>query len=144
MEVVRALRVVYMVKISDLIGGRFVNGGRSVVKGLDCWGLVMEVFRRYGITIPDFTVDAFAYQTINALAGEAVETRKWEEVYKPKDKDAPLVVLMRMHPKLITHAGVFLGDNRIIHTMKSTGIITSKTTSSLQSRITGYYRLCSR
>ena len=126
-------------KLDDLIGKRFVNGGRKPVTGLDCWGLVMEVYRRYGISIPDFTVDAFAFQAIDVLAGKAVESRVWERVHEFRDKDAPLVVLMRMHPKLITHVGVYIGHNRIIHTMKMTGIITSRA-SALKSRIVGYYR----
>jgi len=128
-----------MVKIKDLIGGRFVNGGRSVRAGMDCWGLVMEVYRRYGIAIPDFTVGAFDYVVINALMDEAVESQKWEEVGKPAIGDVPLVVLMRMHPTLITHAGVYVGGNRIIHTMKMTGVIMSRV-DGLKSRIEGYYR----
>ncbi len=131
-----------MDKMKGLVGRRFVNGGRDMVKGLDCWGLVMEVFKRYGITIPDFTVDAFAYQAIDALVGESAESRIWEEVYRPTDRDAPLVVLMRMHPGLVTHAGVFLGDNHIIHTMEATGVIKSRV-DALQTRIAGYYRPCS-
>ena len=126
-------------QVRNLVGGRFVNGGRSIVTGLDCWGLVMEVYRRYGITIPDFTIDAFAFQAIDVLAGEAAATRVWEKVQEPKDRDAPLVALMRMHPKYITHAGVYIGGNQIIHTMKMTGVIVSKCTA-LRSRIEGYYR----
>ncbi len=128
-----------MANIKDLIGKRFVNGGRSAIKGLDCWGLVMEVFRRYGIDIPDFTIGAFAFTTIDALANKEKESRIWEEVYNPLERDAPLVVLMKMHPYLITHAGVLIGDNRIIHTTAGTGVITSRI-DSLQSRIVGYYK----
>ena len=132
-----------MVKLNDLVGKRFVNGGRITATGLDCWGLVMEVFKRFGHTIPDFVVDAFAVHAIDALAGEAADSRIWEEVYEPYDRDIPLVALMRMHPKLITHAGVFIGNNRIMHTTASTGVIISRV-DALKSRITGYYRPCSR
>lgn len=130
-----------MAKLDNLIGREFVDGGRSMKTGLDCWGLVMEVFKRYGIEVPDFVVGAFACKAIDALAGEAVESREWEEVYHPVDKDAPLVVLMRMHPNLITHAGVFIGNNKIIHTTKGTGVIMSRA-DALKSRIVGYYRPC--
>ncbi len=128
-----------MVKVSRLVGGRFVDGGRNVLTGLDCWGLVMEVYKMCGTKVPDFAVGAFDFAVINALMDEAVGSGDWEEVVKPVDNDAPLVVLMRMHPGLITHAGVYIGGNRIIHTMKMTGIILSRM-DSLQSRITGYYR----
>ena len=127
------------IKVGDLVGSKFMEGGRSMLTGMDCWGLVMEVFKRYGITIPDFIIDTFAFRVIDAFASEAIATRKWEEVYQPQDKDVPLVVLMRMHPVLITHAGVFIGNGKIIHTMKGTGVIMSRA-SALQSRIVGYYR----
>ena len=128
-----------MVKVRDLIGGRFVSGGRDIKTGMDCWGLVMEVYKRNGITIPDFSVGAFDYAVINALMDEAVGSLVWERVGTPVSTDAPLVVLMRMHPKLITHAGVYVGGNRIIHTMRMTGVIMSRV-DGLKSRITGYYR----
>ena len=129
-------------KVRDLIGTRFINGGRDVKKGLDCWGLVIEVYKRYGFKCPDFRVDAFAFQAIDALANKEKGQRLWEEVHSPRDNDAPLAVLMRMHPRYITHAGVFLGSNRIIHTTKGTDTIMSRV-DALKSRITGYYRLCS-
>lgn len=128
-----------MANIKDLVGGRFVNGGRDVKTGLDCWGLVMEVYRRYGMSIPDFTVDAFAYKDIDKLIGAATGVSCWEEVDCPADKDVPLVVLMRIHPNLITHAGVYIGGNRIMHTMKAIGVITTRV-DALKSRITGYYK----
>ncbi len=128
-----------MVKVVKLVGGKFVDGGRDVSTGLDCWGLVMEVCRRYGVTMPDFTVGAFDYAAINKLANKARGSGVWEEVIRPEDKDAPLVVLMRIHSGLITHAGVFIGKRRIIHTMKMTGVIISWV-NGLKSRIVGYYR----
>jgi len=128
-----------MVKVNELVGKRFVNGGRDVKNGLDCWGLVMEVFKHFGVTVPDFSVNAFAFQAIDALAKKATGLSSWKEVYRPIDTDAPLVVLMRMHPKLITHAGVFIGNNRIIHTTKATGVITTRA-DALKSRIVGYYK----
>ena len=131
-----------MVDVKGLVGTRFINGGRDKGTGLDCWGLVMEVFRRYGVEVPDFTVDSFAFDKIDALAGEAAESRTWEEVYTPSDTDAPLVVLMRMHPGLINHAGVYIGGNRIIHTMQCVNAVLSRV-DALESRIAGYYRPCS-
>ncbi len=125
--------------VSDLIGRVFVNRGRELETGLDCWGLVMEVLGRYGIDIPDYTVDAFAFKRISELAGEAVESRTWEEVHWPVEKDAPLVVLMMMAPGYVTHAGVYLGDGKIMHTMEKTGVVVS-TVKRLERVITGYYK----
>ena len=103
----------------------------------------MEVFRRYGIVLPDFVVDAFAFRAIDVLIGEATTSNTWEEVYQPCDGDVPLVVLMRVHPILITHAGVFIGNNRIIHTMENTNTVISRI-GLLSNHIVGYYRRCSQ
>jgi len=128
-----------MDRLRNLVGGQFVNGGRDIVTGMDCWGLVMEVYRRYGMDVPDFTVSAFSYETIDMLTMGAAISKTWDEVKWPVDADAPLVVMMRIHPKYVTHAGVFVGDNRVIHTMQATGVVLSNI-GSLRSRITGYYR----
>lgn len=127
------------VLLGDIIGSPFVNKGRDVLNGLDCWGLVMEVFRRYGIELPDFTIDHFAYAKIDELAENTIETHKWEVMHHVTDKDVPLVVLMRVHPKYITHAGVYVGKGKIIHTMEKTGGVISKA-STLRNQIIGYYR----
>ena len=123
----------------DLVGRRFVEGGRDVQTGVDCWGLVMEVYRRFGMDIPDFTVDSFAFRQIHDLVEYSTCTGNWDEVQTPTDEDAPLVVLMRIHPALITHAGVWLGHGKMIHTMKGTGVVVSHV-DKFRSRIAGYYR----
>lgn len=126
-------------ELSDLIGVRFVDRGRNKDDGLDCWGLAMEVFRRYGIELPDFIVSAFDFKIIDEMAHEATGFNAWKEVGYVTNEDAPLVVLMRMHPAFITHAGVYIGDSRIIHTTQYTGAVISKV-GMVQSRIAGYYR----
>ena len=63
----------------------------------------------------------------------------WVEIKYPKDIDAPLAVLMSFHHTFITHVGVFIGKNRIIHTMKHTGAVISRI-DKLKPNIVGYYR----
>ena len=125
--------------ITRLVGIPFVNGGRNVRTGLDCWGLVREVFMRFGIKLPEIIVDFFAYDEINALINGATATLNWELVEHITDKDVPLVVLMRIHPKYITHAGVYVGNNKIMHTMEKTGVVMVRA-STLRNQIAGYYR----
>ena len=39
---------------NDLIGVPFKNRGRDIQDGFDCYGLVKEVYRRYGHEIPEY------------------------------------------------------------------------------------------
>ena len=73
-----------MVDVHDLIGKPFVSGGRDVEIGMDCWGLVMEIYMRYGVRLPDFKVDAFAFNAIDALAGEEVKSRKCQRMARER------------------------------------------------------------
>ena len=126
------------IAVSDLVGVPFVSGGRDIDGGLDCWGLVMIVMARYGFTVPDFTVDAFAYKRIEELANGAIMGREWYEVFPPVEH--PAVILLQVHPKYITHAAVYLDGDRFIHTTEKTGVVISDFRSPLNAMIRGFYK----
>ena len=56
-----------MLEYGDLIGVPFVGNGRSKETGFDCYGLVQEMFRRAGRTLPDYTADFKDVQRVDAL-----------------------------------------------------------------------------
>lgn len=71
------------INYADLIGVQFKNRGRDITSGVDCYGLVMEVYRRFGIDLPEFTADFDDVEKINSLiCTEAVKTSVWREVSK--------------------------------------------------------------
>jgi len=41
------------VEFEDLIGIRYVKDGRTPEEGMDCLGVVIEVFKRAGLALPD-------------------------------------------------------------------------------------------
>ena len=90
-----------MANISDLIGVPYVNGGRSVAEGLDCWGLVREYYWREGVDLPEILIDA-----------ENTKAR-WQELSEP---EIGCVILMRLigNP-LPSHCGVYLGYGEFVH-----------------------------
>ena len=45
-----------MINLRDLLGIPFTNRGRTL-DGLDCYGLVMEVYKKFGITLPEYNAD---------------------------------------------------------------------------------------
>ena len=125
--------------MSGLVGMKFVDQGRDAAVGLDCWGLVIEAYRREGMWVPDFRVGAFAFAAIGAITDAECGSPRWIEVEEPVDADAPLVVLMRMHKKYITHAGVYIGKGQILHTTGATNAVMARI-DSLKPVIVGYYR----
>ena len=66
--------------INSLIGIPYVKGGRSL-DGIDCWGLVMEVYRRMGRSVPDFDSSFMSRpDTIRRIRdGEALIANEIEE-----------------------------------------------------------------
>ena len=133
--------------MNKLIGIPFVNGGRDVATGVDCWGLVMHVYGLYDVGLPDFTVDAFAYQAIDALAGDSIVSRCWHPVLSIHTAKPPVVALMRIHHRWTNHAGVYVGDNTVLHTTEKTGVVRSKLANDRQLcfgrgliDITGFYQ----
>jgi cell wall-associated NlpC family hydrolase len=108
--------------VKGLVGMRFVKGGRNPRYGLDCWGLVMEVCGRYGVKVPDVRIGEF--------------DKHWEAVEVPNEGD---VALIAIHPEHVNHAGVYVGDGRIIHTTAATGAVVTHV-KAFGDRIVGYYR----
>lgn len=128
--------------LSDLIGVPFLDLGRDPAKGLDCWGLVMEVFRRRGVTIPDYAVDT-CFNTVAAFLrmSEATASGLWEAVPAPEVGD---VVAMETNPDMpgcIDHYGVYIGQGRMIHTIRKHEVSAPKLRHAhMFGRVRGYYR----
>ena len=69
-----------MVNINDLVGVAYINGGRSVTQGLDCWGLVREYYRRDGLTLPKFPINAtHTDEVMDEIKKNQVNWEKLEE-----------------------------------------------------------------
>ena len=127
------------IHLNNLVGIPFKSGGRDIQNGLDCWGLVIETYKRFGIKIPDITIRISPSGLVAGSAGMGTEKCRWKEVYYPKDNDIPLTVLMQIHQKYITHAGVLVSRNRLLHTTKCTGSILTRL-DAIKSHVIGYYR----
>ena len=55
------------IQYADLIGVPFKNLGRDVKSGLDCYGLVAEIYRRCGKEIGEYYSDCSDKARINAI-----------------------------------------------------------------------------
>jgi cell wall-associated NlpC family hydrolase len=105
-----------MLDLNDLIGVPFKDGGRNKKEGFDCYGLAMEVYRRYGIELPDYRISCEDASRINQQVEETVP--QWIEI-KRDELIVPTMVVMRFnYGMLINHTGVFIGGDRILHTIR--------------------------
>jgi murein DD-endopeptidase / murein LD-carboxypeptidase len=95
-----------------LVGTPHAMGGYSP-SGLDCSGLVKLAHAQYEVDLPRSSHDQARYGTI--LSAE-------EEL-----KRGDLVFFHSTYKKkhLVTHTGIYLGDNKFIHASASRGVIVS-------------------
>ena len=128
-----------MIDYSDLLGIPFVNHGRSP-RGYDCYGLVMEVYRRFGIAIPEFAGDWDDADKINGIVQGEARSPHWRAVSAPLP--VPCLVALRMGvPRgVVNHTGVYLGNGKFIHTRAKIGVCIGRLDSpAWRGVIEGYY-----
>jgi len=131
-EVLQEWTVGYMPELSHLLRVPYLYLGRDLNTGLDCYGLLMEVFRLYGTPVRDYLPRG----RVVGDAGRMAELLGWTETC-PEFSDPPLAVLMSRtcggH-----HAGVYIGGGRIIHIGETTGCVIERR-AKLKRDIIGFY-----
>lgn len=121
-------QAVSTVQYDDLIGVPYRDGGRTL-DGLDCWGLVLEVFRRMGIMIPDVFSgqDQLAVRDLQAhqpaLDWIASLFGDWRRVEVPTIGGA--VAIGNVEGAAV-HVGVIVEPFRMLHAMRHTGVVLSR------------------
>jgi len=110
-------------------------------EGLDCWGLVVMVYReRLGVSLPEFP-GAYPDESPESLrnaAGVAREERKrWTRVESPRVYD---VALLRIQG-LPCHVGVVASKGRMLHVMAGIeSCVEEYTGPQWRNRIEGFFR----
>jgi len=84
--------------------------GGTTAKCMDCSGLIFRIFARHGITLPHNSEEQARY-------GRIIIEKK---MLMPGD----LVFFVRTYSssRLITHSGIFIGEDRFIHTSSGKGV----------------------
>jgi cell wall-associated NlpC family hydrolase len=96
----------------SLIGTPHVMGGYSR-SGLDCSGMVKLAHAQFDVELPHSSNEQGRYGTL--LSPDE----------KLKRGDLVFFHSTYSTPKLITHSGIYLGDNKFIHTSSSRGVTIS-------------------
>lgn len=132
-----------MISYIDLIGVPFANKGRDIKTGVDCYGLVMEVYKRFGHAIPEYTADYDDVEKVNDLiTGKTAIRSNWEEV-DINAMPVPCLLAIRFGvPRgVVNHTGVYIGDGKFIHIRENTGVCVDRINSpAWRSMIMGCYK----
>lgn len=107
-----------MVKFDDLITtGRFIDGGRGPFD-FDCWGLVREIYSRYGIELPDYTIPCEDASRI----GAEIDNNRACWIRCQGEPPTPALVVIRYGSEWCNHTGVYIGNGRFIHIREKAGV----------------------
>ena len=119
----------------DLIGKPYQDGGRGP-DAYDCWGLAIEIHRRFGIDLPDFDISAKACEQIHNKIIDQSYLNSWQEIEAPK---MPCLILFKAHPRFVQHVGTFIGYGRFLH-IREYGVAIERVLSPLwNKRIRGFW-----
>lgn len=94
----------------EYLGTRHCMGGRTK-RCIDCSGLLVAVFGEHGISLPHSSEEQARFGRI--LSAEE------------RLREGDLVFFVRSYrtSRFITHSGIYVGNNRFIHTSSSSGVV---------------------
>lgn len=123
-----------MIYYEDLIGKPFEYGGRGP-DSYDCYGLVMTMLARQGVTPFDFGWhDESA--AIEAMMLSALDTGMWESC-----EMQPGSVLLFRVGRFTRHVGFAVSHSRFVHCWeRSGGVVSERLSEDWNSRLKGCYR----
>ena len=94
----------------QFVGTRYVWGGESLTKGIDCSGFTMKVYQKFGIKLPHLSRSQPAY-------GRKISRSE----IRPGD-----LIFYGEGGSRITHVALYIGNDQIVHAAgKNSGVIIS-------------------
>lgn len=129
------------IDINDLIGKPFKGGARGPNE-YDCWGLAIEVQKRAGKYLPNFSISGPVCLSFHKIIASTIEEEvikdRWKELDKPEDL---CLIIFKSHPYFVQHIGTYLGNDKYIHTTKNSGVLIDRITNPIKrQKIRGYYK----
>ena len=114
-----------MIDIADLIGVPFVEFGRDVKNGLDCYGLAIEVEKRLGKTLKDVVLEKFDRAKVEKTA----PTLHVKKLRLDQISEGVILEFYGLQDKRL-HVAVALDKNIFIHATENQGVRISSFASS--------------
>ncbi|NQX47674.1 C40 family peptidase [Paenibacillus tritici] len=104
-------------EVSEVMGTPYKWGGTRVSEGFDCSGFILYIFGKFNLDLPRTSKS-------QASAGDYVA----KSDLRPGD-----LVFFETGGNGISHAGIYVGDNKFAHSSSSNGVTITKLSS-------GYYK----
>lgn len=101
-----------MPDISDLIGVRFLDHGRDK-RGFDCYGLAIEVSRRWGHELKDLWYERADSDTFADNAEDMIKAMS--DKVEGTDEQAPGNLVIFLEFGRMVHIGVIIEEDMFIH-----------------------------
>lgn len=120
------------IEIRDLLGKPYKKHGRGP-DAYDCYGCLIEVYRRYGKTVPDAIYDILTPEIAGHLIQNTASFLDALKIPTPRE-EAAVVINMGGRPR---HVGVCVSDTQFIHCWRQG--VTVSDLSSWTKRIEGFY-----
>jgi cell wall-associated NlpC family hydrolase len=123
-----------MIDYNDLIGKPFQDQGRGP-HGYDCYGLLVEIYRRNGITLPPVNVSVCACQDL-PQAEINKHIKNWNKLKEP---EIPCAILIKAHLGYAQHIAAYIGNRRMIHVTADRAVVVDPI-SKYKNKIIGFYQ----
>lgn len=104
-----------MIDVSDLIGISYKEHGRNK-SGFDCYGLAMEVEKRFGIDLPDFDYTNHSDMFFERTTQDCLAKYNVKRI--PILVEGALILFENSKGQK-NHIGVYIGDEYVIHCNKN-------------------------
>ena len=101
------------IKVEDLIGVRFKSHGRSTAEGFDCYGLAIEVSKRFGYKLEDLWYEKACPETFSENVEEGIEINS--SFSETKELEPGNLIIFSDSKGNMVHIGVLLDNERFIH-----------------------------
>ena len=123
------------VDINDLVGKPFDPVGYGPEK-FSCYGLLYEVYKRYGIELPITNISVTACRQVSMKEIQE-QLKHWEPIFIP---EVPCAVLIRStNPDFADHVGVYIGNGKMLHITITRCAVVDRV-SEWENKIIGFYR----
>jgi cell wall-associated NlpC family hydrolase len=114
--------------IRSYLGTPYQWGGNSH-RGMDCSGLVVEVFKEQGISLP---------RTVRGLRGAGIKIYSFSKL---RLGDLLFFRKGRFPLRKSRHLGIYLGEGKFVHASSSKGVVINNFSSYWQKRFSGARRV---